>query len=98
MRGDALAQLNVLISMSNVQECSPRAGQQVFIDVLLRKEPLGKFRGRHPTDVVPASIAPLSAMRPRTFKLQRSLANPMDTSFANDHGVSRVDGRGPKSS
>jgi hypothetical protein len=46
MRGDALAQLNMLISMTNVQGSEPRAGHQVFIDVPLRKEPLGKFCGR----------------------------------------------------
>jgi hypothetical protein len=52
----------------------------------------------HPTDVVPASVAPPSATRPRAFKLQRSHANPTNASFANDHGVSRVDGRCPESS
>jgi hypothetical protein len=52
----------------------------------------------HPTDVMPASVAPPSATRPRTFKLQRSHANPTDASFANDHGVRRVDERCPESS
>jgi hypothetical protein len=52
----------------------------------------------HPTDVVPASVAPPSATRPRAFKLQRSHANPMDASFANDHSVNRVDGCCPESS
>jgi hypothetical protein len=52
----------------------------------------------HPTDVVPVSIAPPSATRPRAFKLQRSHANLTDASFTNDHGVSRVDGRCPESS
>jgi hypothetical protein len=46
MRGDALAQLNVLTSMSNVQEYSPRAGQHIYIDVPLRKEPLSSLRER----------------------------------------------------
>jgi hypothetical protein len=46
MRGDALAQLNVLTSMSNIQEYSPRAGQHIYIDVSLRIEPLSKFHGR----------------------------------------------------
>jgi hypothetical protein len=51
----------------------------------------------HPTDVVPASIAPPSATRPCAFKLQWSHANPTDASFANDNGVSHVDGRYPES-
>jgi hypothetical protein len=46
MRGNDLAQLNVLTRMSKVQEMEPRASHQVFIDVPLHKEPLGKFRGR----------------------------------------------------
>jgi hypothetical protein len=46
MRGDVLAQLNVLTRMSKVQEMEPRAGHLVFIDVPLHKEPLGKFCGR----------------------------------------------------
>jgi hypothetical protein len=46
MRGDALAQLNVLTSMSNVQELEPRASHQVFIDVPLRIEPLGLLHDR----------------------------------------------------
>jgi hypothetical protein len=52
----------------------------------------------HPTDAVPASIAPPSATCPCTFKLQQPHANLTDTSFANDHDVSRVDGRCPESS
>jgi hypothetical protein len=99
-----LAQLNVLMRMSKVQEMEPRASHQVFIDVPLHKEPLGKISWvtdasvAHPTDVVPVSIAPLSATHPCAFKIQRSHANPTDASFANDHGVSRADGRCPKSS
>jgi hypothetical protein len=52
----------------------------------------------HPTDAVPASIAPPSATHPRAFKLQWSHANPTNASFENDHGVSRIDGRCPESS
>jgi hypothetical protein len=37
MRGDALAQLNVLTRMSKVPERELRAGQEVFIDILLHK-------------------------------------------------------------
>jgi hypothetical protein len=67
MRGDALAQLNVLTSMSNVQENSPRAGQHIYIDVPLRIEPLAIhwvfFGGDRqsvakPTDATATSIAP----------------------------------------
>jgi hypothetical protein len=46
MRGDALAQLNVLTRMSKVQESSPRASQHIYIEVPLRKEPLGTMRRR----------------------------------------------------
>jgi hypothetical protein len=46
MRGDALAQHNVLTRMSKVQERELRASHQVFMDVPLHKEPLGKFCGR----------------------------------------------------
>jgi hypothetical protein len=52
----------------------------------------------HPTDIVPTSVTPPSATRPHAFKLQRSHANPTDTSFTNDHGVNRIDGRCPESS
>jgi hypothetical protein len=46
MRGDALAQLNVLTSMSNVQARETRASHQVFIDVPLQKESLSSLCGR----------------------------------------------------
>jgi hypothetical protein len=74
MRGDALAQLNVLTSMSNVQEGEPRVGHQVY-----RRTPSQRAVGQiswatdasiaHPIDVVPTSVAPSSATRPRAFKL-----------------------------
>jgi hypothetical protein len=40
MRGEALAQLNVLTSMSNIQESLLGAGQQVYIGALERIEQL----------------------------------------------------------
>jgi hypothetical protein len=46
MREDALAQLNVLTRMLKVQESSLRASQHIYIEVPLRKEPLGTLRGR----------------------------------------------------
>jgi hypothetical protein len=46
MRGDALAQLNVLTRMSKVQESSPRVGQHIYIEVPIRKESLGTLRRR----------------------------------------------------
>jgi hypothetical protein len=71
MSEDALAQLNVLTGTSKVQEWEPRAGHQVFIEVPLRKEPLGSLRDRRTCLSLtrqtrrPASVAPLCAMCPR---------------------------------
>jgi hypothetical protein len=44
MKGDALAQFNVLTRMSKVQKREPKAGHQVFIEVPHQKEPLGSLR------------------------------------------------------
>jgi hypothetical protein len=87
---------------------SPKGGAKSRPPSIFRRTPPQRVVGQiswttgasvtHPTDVVPASVAHPSATRPRAFKLQWSHANPTDASFANDHGVSRVDGRCPESS
>jgi hypothetical protein len=45
MSGRGAAQLKGLSRMSKCQENSPRAGQHIYIEVPLRKEPLGTLRG-----------------------------------------------------
>jgi hypothetical protein len=78
MRGDALAQLNVLTRMSKVQEKKPRASHQVFIDVPLRKEPLFQNAGSTDASVAtqqtqhPASVAHEAATCPTQSNFQRS--------------------------
>jgi hypothetical protein len=82
----ALAQLKMLTSMSRYQECSPTAGQHIYIDVPLRIESLYTGRGhqtrlsplqqtRHPT-----SVTRMHAMCPAKSIFRRSKSSSTDAS------------------
>jgi hypothetical protein len=91
----------MLTSMSKYQECSPTAGQHIYIDVPLRIEPLYTGRGnqtrllrlqqtRHP-----ASIARMHATCPWAFESQQSKSSTTDASVAWRFARPTIDRHGP---
>jgi hypothetical protein len=88
MRGDALAQLNVLTKISKVQEREPRAGHQVFIDVPLHKEPLDRRGVQRPSH----------HRVPRVHELQKPMVDSRATDASNAWRVTRLSPRWTQSS
>jgi hypothetical protein len=77
-----LAQLKRVTSMSKCQESAPMAGQHIYIEVPLRKEPLANYGGTgrsnaHASDT-PSSVW-CSYSRHVSLLIQRSMVDPAAT-------------------